>query len=76
MSNFQAWVDGTVKPATKKALREALAAHKDVRFEDTSAFDNRGVITAAELSPSDVIVGPCVYTKRNWYANIKDGKVV
>ena len=73
MSNFQAWVDGTVKPATKKALREAIAGGRDVRFEDTSAFGNRGVVFADDLSPSDVIVGPCVHTKRNWYANIKNG---
>ena len=76
MSNFQAYVNGQ-KPKTKKALREALQANPAVVwFEDTSAFNNRGNVTADELSPSDVIVGPDVYTARNWYANVKNGRVV
>ena len=76
MSNFQAFVDGQ-KPKTKKALREALAADPSrVWFEDTSGFGNRGTLTAEQLSPSDMIVGPCVYTARNWYANVKNGRVV
>lgn len=76
MSNFQAYVLGR-KPKTKKELREALAANPgDVTFDDTSAIGNRGTLTADQLTPSDVIVGPCVHTKRNWYANIRNGKVV
>lgn len=76
MSNFQAWVNGYVKPKTKKALREAVANGEDVTFTDTSMFNNRGTLTADQLSPSDVIVGPDVHTQRNWYANIRNGKVV
>ena len=76
MSNFQAYVNGQ-KPKTKKALREALAADPAaVWFEDTSAFNNRGTLTHEQLSPSDVIVGPDVYTTRSWYANVRNGKVV
>lgn len=76
MSNFQAYVNGQ-KPKTKKALREALAADPaSVWFEDTSAFNNRGSLNASQLSPSDVIVGPDCYTARNWYANVRNGKVV
>ena len=75
MSNFQAFVNGQ-KPKTKKALREALASGADVIFQDSSAFNNRGILTADQLSPSDVIVGPDLYNARNWYANIRNGKVV
>ena len=74
--SYQAWINGYVKPKTKKALREALANDEDVTFEDTSFNGNRGTVTADQLSPSDVIVGPCAHTARNWYANIRNGKVV
>lgn len=77
MSNFQAYINDYVKPKTKKALREAVATDPEsVTFEDTSAFNSRGTITVSELRPSDVIVGPDAYTTRNWYANVKNGKVV
>lgn len=76
MSNFQAFVNGYAKPKTKKALREAVANGEDVTFMDTSMFDNRGTVGVDDLRESDVIVGPDVYTARNWYANIKNGKVV
>ena len=76
MSNFQAFVDGR-KPPTKKALREAVAAQPHVvTFMDTSAFANRGTIGIDDLTPADVIVGPDVYTARNWYANVRNGRVV
>lgn len=75
MSNFQAFILGR-KPKTKKQLREALAATPgDVTFDDTSAIDNRGTLTADQLSPMDVIVGPDVYTDRRWYANVVNGRV-
>ena len=74
--SFQAYVNGK-KPATKKALREALAADpSSVWFEDLSLVTNRGSLHATELSPSDVIVGPDAERQRNWYANIRNGRVV
>jgi hypothetical protein len=77
MSNYGALFDGVHKPATKKALRELVAsAPERVSFYDTSAFNNRGTVGVADLSPIDVIVGPDPYTKRSWYANVKSGKVV
>jgi hypothetical protein len=73
--SFQAYVNG-VKPKTKKALREAFKADPaSVWFEDLS-LNSRGSVTASELSPSDVIVGPDAMTARNWYANVRNGKVV
>jgi hypothetical protein len=74
--SFGAYVGGT-KPATKKALREAVASTPErVRFYDTSMIDNRGDVGIEDLRPNDVIVGPDPYTKRSWYANVKNGKVV
>ena len=61
---------------TKKALREAVAANQSVVFIDTSAFNNRGTVRAADLRESDVVVGPDAYTQRSWYANVKQGRVV
>lgn len=76
MSNFHA-TDGQGRNfKTKKALREAVAAGQEVFFTDTSAFSNRGTIALADLRPSDCIVGPDPYTARNWYGNVKNGKVV
>jgi hypothetical protein len=73
--SFQAYVNGQ-KPKTKKALRDAFKADpSSVWFEDTS-LNSRGSLTGSELSPSDVIVGPDAYTARNWYANVRNGKVV
>jgi hypothetical protein len=70
MSNYGAFVYG-VRPKSKKALREALDANPDsVTFDDTSAFNNRGLVHAEELNPSAVIVGPDPYTSRKWYANV------
>ena len=67
---------GYVKPKTKKALRDAVASGAAVWFTDTSFVNNRGTLSPADLSPSDVIVGPDAETQRNWYANIRNGKVV
>lgn len=66
------------QPRTKKALKEMvkeLGADKVFVF-DTSAFSNRGTIPVSALRSADVIVGPDVMTKRTWYANFRDGKVV
>ena len=73
--SFQAYVNGQ-KPKTKKALREAVASGQDVVFTDTGFVNNKGTLTADQLSPSDVIVGPDAHTARNWYANVRNGKVV
>jgi hypothetical protein len=66
---------------SKKAFAAAVAERGAdmVRVFDTSAFDNRGTVAVAELAGSSaVIVGPCVYTDRRWYANVKvkSGKIV
>lgn len=76
MSNFHAQDSDGANFASKKALREHVAAGKPVVLTDTSAFNCRGTIPIATLSPIDVIVGPCPYTNRRWYANFKNGKVV
>jgi len=74
--SLQAYVDGR-KPATKAALRAAVRTAPDtVRFDDTAAIGNRGMLSVADVKPSDVIVGPDVYRSRRWYANIRNGKVV
>jgi hypothetical protein len=77
MSNYGALFDGRHQPATKKALRELVRdAPERVTFYDTAVFNNRGTVGVADLSPSDVIVGPDPHTKRSWYANIRHGKVL
>lgn len=76
MSNYGAQHADGSNFKSKKALREAVAAGESVIFYDTSAFNNRGNPSAAELSPIDVVVGPDPYTDRRWYANVKNGKVL
>lgn len=77
MSNFHATDNRGRNFKTKKALREAYADDPtQVEFADTSAFNPRGVLNGAELTPIDVIVGPDPYRDRRWYANVKNGKVV
>lgn len=63
---------------TKKALKEAVKERgaSNVLVFDTSAFSNRGTIPLTSLRGADVIVGPDVMTKRVWYANFRDGKIV
>ena len=63
---------------TKKALRERVAevGPENVSVFGTSVFGNENAQTVADLKPSDVIVGPDVMVKRDWYANFKNGKVV
>jgi len=70
MSNFHATLGGRNFPS-KKALKDAVEAEQPVAFTDTSAFSNRGTVKAAELTPSDVVVGPDPYRDRRWYANVK-----
>lgn len=73
MSNY-----GTVSTfKTKTALRKAVEEHgaDAVRVRDTSLFDNKGTVTVASLADTTaVIVGPDVYNKRDWYANVKTKK--
>jgi hypothetical protein len=76
MSNFHATDAGGRNFPTKKSLREAVKADQSVYFTDTSAFSNRGTVTADGLTPSDVVVGPDPYRQRNWYANVQGGRVV
>lgn len=59
---------------TKKALKEAVAEKgaENVGVFGTSMFGNENASTVAELAgTSAVIVGPDVYNKRDWYANVK-----
>lgn len=73
MSSFGVLPVNGKKILTKKALREAVAAVgiDAVMVFDTSGFDNRGTVPLSALRSADVIVGPDVYSKRDWYANVK-----
>lgn len=66
------------QPKTKKELKAMLAEHgaDGVQVFDTSGFNNRGTIPLTQLGSADVIVGPDVMTKRTWYANFRNGKIV
>jgi hypothetical protein len=75
VSNFGVRCDG-VHIKTKKELKELVKAGKELFCYDTSAFSNRGVVRITDLLPTDVIVGPDPDTKRAWFANFKDGKIV
>ena len=66
---------GTVRTfKTKAALKrqvEELGAD-NVGVFGTSMFGNETASTVADLAgTSAVIVGPNVYSKRTWYANVK-----
>lgn len=78
VSNFYATRPGGDEFKTKKALREYIAQRPDeVHLEDTSAFNNRGVLRGIDnLTDMDVIVGPNPWRARNWYASIRNGRVV
>lgn len=77
MSNWHAKNANGDNFKTKKALREAVAAGERVFFYDTSAVNNKGIRSNTDdFVPADVIIGPDPYTARNWYANIRNGKVV
>lgn len=62
--------------ATKKALKEALAADPSgVNFFGTSDFtpyhsDGNGIPLGVTLS----VVGPDPYTSRKWYATVERGR--
>jgi hypothetical protein len=67
------------RPASKKAVREAIAANPEVVvLEATSFFGNEydGPVSEAPDGRYD-IVGPDPYTKRNFFGNVivKAGKV-
>lgn len=67
---------------SKKALRDAVAAEgaDNVGVFGTSLFGNETASTVADLAgTSAVIVGPDVYNRRTWYANVArkaDGTIV
>lgn len=78
--NTGALVDGK-RPASKAALKRALADAPDtVVFDSTSMFDG-GVQYTPESLPVGVslsVVGPDPYTTRNYYATVvrgRDGRV-
>lgn len=57
--------------ASKKALREAIAAGEEVSLEATSWFGNEyGGILSMAKSGDYFVVGPCPHTSRKWYAHI------
>jgi hypothetical protein len=64
------------KFASKKALKDAVAAGEEVTVFDTSlhAATREPVPVASLAGTSAVIVGPDVYTDRRWYANVKRDK--
>lgn len=69
----------TGRPATKKALRDALtSAPETVRFDATAAVGAQvGQTFTGDAIPDGVrlnVVGPDPYTARNWYANVTRGR--
>ncbi len=70
VSNYGAYVDGK-RPATKAALKRAVANGSIVEFDETSAFSSGGTRPIDGLGPVDVIVGPDPYNSRKWYANVR-----
>jgi hypothetical protein len=80
--NVGAYVNG-VRPKSKKALRDALAAGADVEFDSTAAFGPRAgetiYATHNDIKADTLqVVGPDPYEKRDWYASVfvKAGKIV
>lgn len=77
--NVGAKVNG-VRPKTKKALREALKADpRSVTFDNTSPMGPQlvginGANVPVEFSLQ--VTGPDPFTKRNWYATVKNGPVI
>ena len=76
MSNYHATDENGANYPTKAALRRAVIAGSYVIVRNTSGFETTYSQSIADLAPTDVIVGPCPYTNRRWFANIKNGKVV
>jgi hypothetical protein len=72
------------RPASKKAVREAIAADQNaVRIEATSMFGNEREGSIADLIAAGFVgridfVGPCPFTSRKFYGNLhfSPGKVV
>lgn len=65
---------GTIGYKTKKALKDAVAEKgaENVGVFGTSMFGDENASTVADLAGTHaVIVGPDVYNKRIWYANVK-----
>ena len=60
-----------VRPKTKKALKESAKNGETIEIECTSMFG--GFSGNVKNSNGEVftVVGPCPYTKRNWYANVQ-----
>ena len=74
MSNWYATDANGDEFASKKALREFVAANPDdVRLTDTSAFNSRGTLFGIDEIRGrgvEVIVGPNPWTNRKWYATV------
>lgn len=73
-----AFISGN-RPKTKKVLKEAYTAGKEIILDSTSAFGPAFYGSAEDLKEGDnfVVVGPDPYRKRNWYASVerKNGKI-
>ena len=71
------WVNG-LRPKSKKAIKDALAAGDEVSLEATSMFGNEydGPVQQAP-DGTYYFVGPDPYRARNFYGNVivKAGKV-
>lgn len=68
---------GSDRPATKKALREAIAADPSrVTFEATSLFGDEydGPADGLPDGVTVYVTGPDPYRRRNWYAAVQRGK--
>lgn len=76
--NVGAYVNG-IRPKTKKALREALAANPTAVEFDGTALGQEGHRFTAEhtVASGDVlqVCGPDPYRDRKWYASIRNGKL-
>lgn len=72
--------DRTFKTKAELRRRVEEVGAENVGVFGTSLFGNETATTVAELADtSAVIVGPDVYSKRSWYANVKtkkDGTIV
>lgn len=67
------YLKGYIRPASKKAVKEALAVSADnVTAEATSVFGNEygGLISDMPDNSEVHFVGPDPYTKRNFYGTI------
>jgi hypothetical protein len=70
--NVGARVNGA-RPASKKALREALKDNPgSVTFDGTSPFGEQfsGTVRSIPADATLSVVGPDPYTSRKWYASV------